>query len=146
MSKKIKNVAHELKLLVEAGSMKPTPSIAAALAPKKVKPAEFLKVMAEKTKHLEAGAPVPVIVFIDQKGAFDVDVKSPMASYLLKKAAKITKGVEQAKKMPDVGVITKAQLLEIAKIKIKDLSTSNIDQAAKILAGTAISMGITVKG
>lgn len=48
--------------------------------------------------------------------------------------------------MPDVGVITKAQLLEIAKIKIQDLSTSNIDQAAKILAGTAISMGITVKG
>ena len=144
MTKKVKAV-HTVKLLVEAQSDKPTPTIAATLSPKKVKAVEFLKVVKAKTQHLEKGTPVSVIVYIDQKGAFDVDVKTPPATYLLKKAAKVDKGVEQAKKMPDVGSVTETQLTEIAKIKLPDLSAGDMDQAIKIIKGTAVSMGITIK-
>lgn len=144
MTKKIKAV-HTVKLLVEAQSDKPTPTIAATLSPKKVKAIDFLKAVKAKTTNLEKGTPVPVIVFIDAKGAFEVEVKTPPAAYLLKKAAKIDKGVEQARKMPDVGSITKEQLMEIAKVKLPDLSCGDLEQAMKTVQGTAASMGITIK-
>jgi len=145
MLKKIKAV-HTVKLLVEAQLDKPSAAIASNLSPKKVKPIDFCNLIKSRTMHLKKGTPLSVIVYIDAKGDFEVDIKSPATSYLLKEAAGVLKGVAQAKKLPEVGTITRAQLTEIAKIKLRDLSTDDLEKAIKIVYGSAVSMGIKVTG
>lgn len=141
-----KDTAYCVRIRHEAGNMKPTPTLASTLSSKKVKLPEFLKAANEQTKNLKNGTPVSIITYIDKKGAFKIQVTAPHTTYLLKEAAKVSKGVAQVKKMPDIATITPEQLTEIAQIKMNDLSAKDIEAAEKIIKGTAASMGIQIKG
>lgn len=137
----MKKIDGYIKLLVEAGKANPSPPIGPALGQRGVNIMEFCKAFNARTQKMEGILPVVVTVFADK--SFTFEIKSPPVSYLLKKAAKVEKGSGEAPKKK-VGKISKAQVEEIAKTKMPDLNTDNLDAAVKIVSGAARSMGIDV--
>ncbi len=140
-----KKVAGQLKLQVAAGKANPSPPVGPALGQRGINIMEFCKAFNARTQDLEVGQPTPVIITYFTDKSFTMDIKTPPASFLLKKAA----GVKSASKTPGkdtAGSVTIAQLREIAEIKMKDLNANDVDAAMLIIAGSARSMGIEVKG
>ena len=137
----MKKIDGYIKLLVEAGKANPSPPVGPALGQRGVNIMEFCKAFNAKTQKMEGILPVVVTVYADK--SFTFEVKSPPVSYLLKKAAKVQKGSGEAPKKK-IGKVTRAQVEEIAKTKMPDLNTDNLDAATKIVSGAARSMGIEV--
>ncbi|NRA74235.1 MAG: 50S ribosomal protein L11 [Rickettsiales bacterium] len=146
MGKGKKAILGYVKLEIPAGKANPAPPVGTALGPRGVNLMEFCKAFNDKTKSMEAGSPVPVIVTVYQDRSFTFVTKTPPTSYFLKKSAKVKKGSSETKKSPYVGSVTKAQILEIVKAKQQDLNAYDEEAAAKMIIGSAQSMGIQVKG
>jgi large subunit ribosomal protein L11 len=141
-----KKVVGSLKLEVKAGQANPSPPIGPALGQRGLNIMEFCKQMNAATKEMEPGSPVPVIITYYQDKSFTLELKTPPASHLLKKAAKVNKGSADPGKGAPIGKVTQEQIREIAQIKLKDLNANSVEQAMKIIAGSARSMGLTVEG
>ena len=135
-----KKVTGLVKLQIPAGQANPSPPVGPALGQQGVNIMEFCKAFNAKTQT-QAGTILPVVITVYADRTFSFIVKSPPASYLIKKAAKIEKGSSEPNKTK-VGSLTIEDLQEIAKIKMDDLSAYDLDQAVKIIAGSARSMGI----
>ncbi len=140
-----KKVMGQLKLQVKAGQANPSPPVGPALGQRGINIMEFCKAFNAKTQDMEPGAPCPTVITYYQDKSFTMDIKTPQASYLLKKAAKLSSGAKTPSR-ETVGTVTTAQLREIAEAKMKDLSANDVEQAMKIILGSARSMGIEVKG
>jgi large subunit ribosomal protein L11 len=140
-----KKIVGSLKLQVPAGKANPSPPIGPALGQRGLNIMEFCKAVNAATKDLEPGQPVPVVITYYQDKSFTFQMKTPPASYLLKKAANITAGSKEPGR-GFVGAVTSAQIREIAQVKMKDLNANDVDQAMKIIAGSARSMGLKVEG
>ncbi len=141
MAKKIDGY---IKLEVPAGQANPSPPIGPALGQRGVNIPEFCKQFNAATQKLEQGAPIPTVVTVYADRSFTFEMKTPPASFLLKKAAKINKG-SQTPGREVVGSVTQAQLREIAEVKMQDLNTETVEQAMKIVVGSARSMGLEVQ-
>lgn len=137
-----KKVIGSIKLQVPAGQANPSPPIGPALGQQGVNIMEFCKAFNAKTAGQE-GMIIPVVITIYQDRSFSFVTKTPPASILLKKAAKIAKGSGDPKRVK-VGNVTRAQIEEIAKMKMVDLNAYDIESASKIIEGTARNMGIEV--
>ena len=142
MAKKIEGY---IKLQVPAGTANPSPPIGPALGQRGVNIMEFCKAFNAATQDLEKNAPIPTTITVYADRSFTFTTKSPPASFLLKKAAKIKSGSGEPNKNK-VGKITRAQLAEIAEVKMKDLNANDIDAAVKIIEGSARAMGLEVEG
>jgi large subunit ribosomal protein L11 len=140
MAKKIDGY---INLQVPAGKANPSPPIGPALGQRGVNIMEFCKSFNAKTKDMEPETPIPVKITVFSDRSFTFEMRTPPASFFLKKAAQITSG-SKAPGVASAGTVTMAQCLEIAKTKLKDLNTDNVEQAAKTIAGSARSMGIQV--
>jgi large subunit ribosomal protein L11 len=141
-----KKVVGYIKLQVPAGKANPSPPIGPALGQRGLNIMEFCKAFNAQTQQgYEPGMKLPVIITAFADKSFTFVIKSPPATVLLMKAAKIEKGSGKPH-LEKVGKITRAQLEEIAKIKTKDLNAASLDAAVKIIAGSARSMGLTVEG
>ena len=140
MAKKIDGY---INLVVPAGQANPSPPIGPALGSRGVNIMGFCKEFNAKTQGMEQGMPIPCLITVFSDKSFTFEMKTPPASYLLRKAAKIEKGSGTTGR-GFVGKVTMEQVKEVAKAKLKDLNTDNIDQGAKIIAGTARSMGLEV--
>jgi large subunit ribosomal protein L11 len=137
-----KKIIGAIKLQVPAGQANPSPPIGPALGQHGVNIMEFCKAFNSETSGQE-GMIIPVVITVYQDRSFSFVTKTPPAAILLKKAAKIAKGAGDPKR-DKVGKVTRAQVEEIAKMKLVDLNAYNIDNACKIIEGTARSMGIEV--
>ena len=140
-----KKVIGQIKLQVPAGAANPSPPIGPALGQRGLNIMEFCKTFNARTQDQEKGMPIPVIITYYQDKSFTLEMKTPPASFLLKKAAKIDGG----SKKPGLelkGSVTQADLRKIAELKMKDLNANDVDAAMKIIAGSARSMGLEVKG
>ena len=139
-----KELVTQVKLQVPAGSANPAPPVGPALGQHGLNIQDFCKQFNDKTKDLEKGLAMPVVINVYKDRSFDFIVKSTPASVLIKKAAGVQKGsaTPQSNK---AGKVTKKQLEEIVKQKEGDLNASDMEQAVKIIAGTARSMGIEVE-
>ena len=142
MAKKIDGY---INLQVPAGQANPSPPIGPALGQRGVNIMEFCKAFNAKTKDMEQGTPIPVKITVFGDKSFTFVMKTPPASFFLKKAAKINSGSKEPGRA-SAGTVTIAQVREIAEAKMADLNTSDVEQAAKIIAGSARSMGLTVEG
>ena len=140
MAKKVKAI---VKLQISAGKATPAPPVGPALAPHGLNIAEFCQKFNDLTKQ-QAGFIVPVEITIFEDTSYDLKIKQPPASELLKKTAAIEKGSGTPNKIK-VAKITKAQLKQIAEKKMPDLNTDDIEKAMKIIEGTARNMGITIE-
>ncbi|MCH9654962.1 MAG: 50S ribosomal protein L11 [Planctomycetes bacterium] len=138
-----KQLVAEIKVQIPGGQATPAPPVGTALGPHGVNIGQFVQQFNERTKDM-AGTTVPVVISVFNDRSFDFIMKSPPAAVLLKQAAQIAKG-SGSPKSNKVGKVTIDQLKEIAKTKFEDLNASDIDQAAKIIAGTARSMGLEVE-
>jgi len=141
MAKKITGI---VRLQIPAGQANPAPPVGPALGQQGVNIMEFCKQFNAVTQK-DAGLVIPVVITVYQDKTFTFITKTPPASTLLKRAANIAKG-SGAPNKDKVGKVTRQQVLDIAKLKIKDLNARDIDRAAKMVAGTARSMGIEVEG
>ena len=140
-----KKIIGYIKLQVPAGKANPSPPIGPALGQRALNIMEFCKSFNAQTQGMEPGLPIPVVITAFADKSFTFIMKTPPATVLIKKAAGIQKG--SSKPHTDkVGKITKAQCEEIAKAKMKDLTAADLDAAARTIAGSARSMGITVEG
>ena len=137
-----KKVMTQIKLQVPAGKANPSPPIGPALGQHGVNIMDFCKAFNARTAN-DVGSIIPVVITVYMDRSFSFITKTPPASRLLLAAAKIAKGSSVPNK-EKVGTVTKDQIIEIAKTKKEDLNASDIDAAAKIIAGTARSMGIEV--
>jgi large subunit ribosomal protein L11 len=140
-----KKIVGFIKLQVPAGKANPSPPIGPALGQRGLKIMEFCKAFNAQTQSYEPGLKLPVVITAYADKSFTFILKSPPATVLLKKAAKIEKGSGKPH-LEKVGKVTRAQLEEIAKTKIKDLTAADMDAAVKTIAGSARSMGLTVEG
>ena len=139
-----KKVTAQIKLQIPAGQANPAPPVGPALGQHGVNIMGFCKEFNTKTKD-QAGMVIPVVITVYQDKSFTFITKSPPASILLKKAAGITSGSKEPNK-EKVGKVTRKQVLEIVKIKMKDLNATSEEAAIRVVAGTARSMGIEVVG
>lgn len=139
----MKKVEGYVKLQVPAGQANPSPPIGPALGQRGLNIMEFCKQFNAATKSMEPGTPVPVIITVYSDRSFTFVSKTPPASYYIKKAAGIDSGSKTPGRAP-IGKVTKKQLEEIAKLKMKDLNANDIEGAVKQLAGSARSMGLEV--
>ena len=139
-----KKVSGLIKLQIQAGAANPAPPIGPALGQHGVNIMEFCKAFNARTQD-KAGLIIPSVITIYQDRSFTFELKSPPASVLLKKAAKIAKGSGEPNRNK-VGKVTQAQLAEIAEMKMADLNAHDIENAKQIIAGTARSMGLEVEG
>ncbi len=140
-----KKVEAYIKLQVKAGEANPSPPVGPALGQHGVNIMEFCKAFNAQTQSMEKGLPLPVIITVYSDRSFTFIIKTPPASYLLKKAV----GVEKGSSVPNlnkVGTVKREQLEEIAKMKEPDLTAADMDAAVRTIAGTARSMGIDVEG
>jgi large subunit ribosomal protein L11 len=137
-----KKTIGSIKLQVPAGQANPSPPIGPALGQQGVNIMEFCKAFNAKTAGQE-GMIIPVVITVYQDRSFSFITKTPPASVLLRKAAKIAKGSGDPKR-EKVGKVTRVQIEEIAKMKLADLNANHLDSACKIIEGTARSMGIEV--
>lgn len=140
-----KKIVGYVKLQVPAGKANPSPPIGPALGQRGLNIMEFCKAFNAQTQGVEPGLPLPVVITAYADKSFTFVVKTPPATVLIKKAAKIDKG--SSKPHTDkVGTITRAQIEEIAKTKLPDMNASDIESAMRTIAGSARSMGIVVEG
>ncbi len=137
-----KKVTGQIKLQIPAGAANPSPPVGPALGQQGVNIMEFCKAFNEKTKQM-AGFNIPVVITVYADRSFTFVTKQPPASDLIKKAAGIQKGTDNPLKNK-VGKLTRDQLMEIVEKKIQDLNTDDKEQAAKIIAGSARSMGVEI--
>ncbi|MCP9222212.1 50S ribosomal protein L11 [Erythrobacter sp. LQ02-29] len=142
MAKKIEGY---IKLQVPAGTANPSPPIGPALGQRGVNIMEFCKAFNAATQDLEKSAPIPTVITVYADRSFSFVTKTPPASYYLKKAAKLKSGSKEPGKT-SAGTIKISQLKEIAEAKMADLNANDIDEAVKIIAGSARSMGLDVVG
>jgi large subunit ribosomal protein L11 len=140
-----KKVAGTLKLQIPAGKANPSPPVGPALGQRGLNIMEFCKAFNAKTQEIEAGAPCPTIITYYVDKSFSMEVKTSPASYFLKKAAKIKSGAKVTGKEV-VASVTAEQIRQIAEAKMIDLNANDIDGAMQIIAGSARSMGIEIKG
>jgi large subunit ribosomal protein L11 len=140
-----KKVVGYIKLQVPAGKANPSPPIGPALGQRGLNIMEFCKAFNAQTQGVEPGLPVPVIITAYADKSFTFIMKTPPATVLIKKAAKVDKG-SQKPNADKVGKLTRAQAEEIAKVKQPDLTAADLDAAVRTIAGSARSMGITVEG
>jgi len=141
-----KKIVGFIKLQVPAGKANPSPPIGPALGQRGLNIMEFCKAFNAQTQQgFEIGMKLPVVITAFADKSFTFIIKSPPATALLKKAAKIDKGSGKAH-LDKVGKVTREQLEEIAKIKMKDLNAANLEGAVKIIAGSARSIGLIVEG
>ena len=138
-----KKITGYIKLQVAAGEAKPSPPIGPALGQRGVNIMEFCKAFNAATQELEKGAPIPTKITVYADRSFSFETKTPPASFLLKKAAKIQKGSSETGKQT-VGTIRRSQLAKIAETKMKDLNANDIEAATKIIEGSARAMGLNV--
>ena len=148
-----KKVVGSLKLQIKAGQANPSPPVGPALGQRGINIMASCKEFNAKTQELEQGAPVPVVITYYADKSFSFETKTPPASFLLKKAAGLKPvGKRNRAKGSDkpgravAGTVTVKQVREIAEAKMKDLSANDVDQAMKIILGSAKSIGIEVKG
>ena len=134
-----------IKLQVPAGQANPSPPVGPALGQHGLNIMEFCKAFNADTQGMEPGLPIPVVITVFSDKSFTFIRKTPPASYLLRKAAGVAKG-SGTPHSEKVGKVTRAQLEEIAKVKMVDLNAYDIDQAVRIIAGSARSMGIETEG
>ncbi|KIC08699.1 50S ribosomal protein L11 [Leisingera sp. ANG-M1] len=139
-----KKLVGSMKLQVPAGQANPSPPVGPALGQRGINIMEFCKAFNAKTADMEPGAPCPTVITYYQDKSFTMDIKTPPASYYLKKAAKIKSGANNPSR-ETVGTVSVAQVKEIAEAKMKDLNANDIDAAMQIILGSARSMGIEVK-
>jgi len=140
VAKKIKTI---VKLQCKAGQANPAPPVGPALGQHGLNIMDFCQKFNEQTKKMEANMLLPVEITVFEDRTFDFKIKTPLASDLLKKAAKIEKGSGNTPK-EKAGKVTEKDIEEIAKKKMPDLSAKDLEQAVKIIKGTARSMGIEV--
>ena len=140
-----KKVIGFIKLQVPAGKANPSPPIGPALGQRGLNIMEFCKTFNAQTQGMEPGLPVPVIITAFADKSFTFIMKTPPATVLIKKAAKIDKGSSKPNS-EKVGKLTRAQAEEIARVKQPDLTAADLDAAVRTIAGSARSMGITVEG
>ncbi len=139
-----KEITGYVKLQIKGGQANPAPPVGPALGQRGINIMEFCKAFNEKTKSF-MGKPVPVVITVYKDKKFDFIIKTPPASFLIKEAAKLKAGSKE----PGIiitGSITKKQAEQIATQKMKDLNAFDLEQATKIICGSARSMGIEVKG
>ena len=139
-----KKVAGTLKLQVPAGKANPSPPVGPALGQRGINIMEFCKQFNAKTAEMEPGAPCPTEISYYQDKSFELDIKTPPASYYLKKAAKLKSGSKTPGRAT-AGTVSTKQVREIAEAKWRDLNATDIEAAMKIVLGSARSMGIEVK-
>ena len=140
-----KKIIGFIKLQIPAGKANPSPPVGPALGQRGLNIMGFCKAFNAQTQAMEPGLPVPVVITAFADKSFTFILKTPPATVLIKKAAKIDKG--SSKPHTDkVGKITRAQAEEIAKTKMPDLTAADLDAAVRTIAGSARSMGITVEG
>jgi len=140
-----KKVAGTLKLQVPAGKANPSPPIGPALGQRGINIMEFCKAFNARSQDIEPGAPCPTIVTYYVDKSFTMEIKTPPASHMIKKAAKLQSG-SNAPGRDVAGSISSKQVREIAEAKMQDLNANSIEQAMKIIAGSARSMRVEVKG
>jgi len=140
-----KKVVGFIKLQVPAGKANPSPPIGPALGQRGLNIMEFCKAFNAATQKMEPGLPVPVVITAYQDKSFTFIMKTPPASILLLKAAKVSKG-SSTPHTNKVGKVTLAQVEEIAKTKMPDLTAASLDAAIRTIAGSARSAGIEVEG
>jgi len=140
-----KKIVGFIKLQVPAGKANPSPPIGPALGQHGLNIMEFCKAFNAQTQGVEPGLPLPVVITAFADKSFTFIIKTPPATTLIKKAIKLDKGSSVPNKQK-VGKITRAQLEEIAKTKMKDMTAADLDAAVKTIAGSARSMGVIVEG
>jgi large subunit ribosomal protein L11 len=143
MAKKIDGY---IKLQVPAGKANPSPPIGPALGQRGVNIMEFCKAFNAQTKDLEQDMPIPVVITVYSDRSFTFITKTPPVTYFLKKAANIKSGSKTTGRGDKVGSVTMDQVREIAKAKMKDLNAHDVDAAARMIVGSARSMGLNVSG
>jgi len=139
----MKKVAAKIKLQIPAGQATPSPPVGPALGQHQVNIAAFVKEFNAKTSKEEPGLIIPVVVTVFSDKSFTFETKTPPASVLLKRAAKIAKGSADPKR-EKVGKVSMKQVREIAELKLKDLNCSDVEAAVRSIAGTARNMGIQI--
>jgi len=140
-----KKLIGTLKLQVPAGKANPSPPVGPALGQRGINIMEFCKAFNARTQEMEPGAPCPTVISYYQDKSFTMEIKTPPASFLLKKAAKLQSGAKTPGRAT-AGTVTVKQVREIAETKMKDLNANSVEAAMKIVLGSARSMGIEVKG
>ncbi len=140
-----KKVEAYIKLQVPAGQANPSPPVGPALGQQGVNIMDFCKTFNAQTQSMEQGMPIPVVITVYSDRSFTFITKTPPAAILLKKAAKIEKG-SPTPNTEKVAKVTRAQLEEIATIKMPDLTAADMDAAVRTIAGTARASGIDVEG
>ena len=138
-----KKITGYIKLQVPAGTANPSPPIGPALGQRGVNIMEFCKAFNAATQDLEKNAPIPTVITVYAHRSFSFTTKTPPASFLLKKAAKLKSGSKEPGKI-SAGTIKRSQLAEVATAKMKDLNANDLDAAIKIIEGSARAMGLQV--
>jgi len=138
-----KEVVARVKLQIVAGQASPAPPVGPSLAPHGINLMDFVRQFNEKTNRMEEGMIIPVIVTVYKDKKFTFALKTPPASYLLKKAAGIAKG-SGAPNKDKVGKVTSKQIEDIARLKMPDLNANDLEAAKKIIEGTARNMGLEI--
>lgn len=140
-----KKIVAQIKLQVPAGKATPAPPVGPALGPHGVSAPQFVQQFNDATRNMEAGLTIPVVISVFADRSFTFITKTPPAAVLIRRAIGLAKGSAEPNKTK-VGTITRAQLEEIATLKMPDLNANDIDAAVSIIAGTARSMGVVVEG
>ncbi|MDD2768654.1 MAG: 50S ribosomal protein L11 [Methylococcus sp.] len=140
-----KKITGYIKLQVKAGEANPSPPVGPALGQRGVNIMEFCKAFNAQTQNVEKGLPLPVVITVYADRSFTFITKTPPASVLLKKALGLKSGSSKPN-TDKVGTVTRAQLEEIAKMKMPDLTAADMDAAVRTIAGSATSMGLIVEG
>ena len=140
-----KKIVGFIKLQIPAGKANPSPPVGPALGQRGLNIMEFCKAFNAQTQSYEPGLVLPVVITAFADKSFTFQIKSPPAGVLIKKAIKLEKGSARPH-LDKVGKLTRAQLEDIAKAKMKDLNAADLEGAVRIIAGTARSMGVTVEG
>ena len=140
-----KKITGYIKLQVPAGAANPSPPIGPALGQRGVNIMEFCKAFNAATTELEKGMPIPTVITVFADRSFAFETKTPPATFLLKKAAGLKSGSKEPGKQT-AGRVTRAQLREIAEMKMKDLNDNDIEAASRIIEGSARAMGLEVTG
>ena len=138
-----KKITGYIKLQVPAGAANPSPPIGPALGQRGVNIMEFCKAFNASTQELEKGMPIPTVITVYGDRSFTFITKTPPASFLIKKAAKLKSGSKEPGKV-SAGRIKRSELTKIAELKMADLNANDLDQATKIIEGSARSMGLEV--
>lgn len=138
-----KEVVARIKLQIAAGQASPAPPVGPALGQHSVNIMDFVRQFNERTRGMEEGSIIPVVITVHKDKSFVFELKTPPASYLLKKAAGIAKG-SGAPNKEKVGRVTKKQIEDIARVKLPDLNASDLEAARRIIEGTARNMGLEI--